>query len=150
VPGRRKRAVRSGRTVLLDTNAALLPFRSGTDVAGEVARLLPAARLAVPDAVRAEVDRLVARKVAFAEAARALIERWPTVPTFGRGDSAVYRAALGLGAAVVTADRAFADRLRAAGVDTLVPRDRQRLELRRGAPQRPLEELRLGGGRGKG
>ena len=119
-----------GRLVLLDTNAAFLPFREGLALEQEVDRLLPGAELAVPTAVRAELDLLVGRGAARALAARSFAGRLRTVRTAGRGDSAVVEVAVRLRTAVVTADRALAERLRRAGVAVLVPRDRTRLELK--------------------
>jgi rRNA-processing protein FCF1 len=107
-----------------------LPFREGLPLAQEVDRLLPGAELAVPGAVRAELEGLVARGAALAAAARTFAAPLRTVPTVGRGDDAVEEAAVRLRATVVTADRALAERLRAVGVAVLVPRDRVRLELR--------------------
>jgi rRNA-processing protein FCF1 len=97
--------------------------------------LLPGAELAVPSAVRAEIDRLVARRASHATAARSLVDGLRAVPSALRGDAAVREAAVRLRAAVVTADRALAERLRRAGVAVLVPRDRARLELK--LPRRP-------------
>jgi len=113
--------------VLLDTNALLLPFRSGVDLVGEVERLAGPAEIVVPRPVVAELDRLAARGVAHAAAARALADRFRPVASVGRGDAAVVAAADRFGATVVTADRALADRLGRAGRTVLVPRDRTRL-----------------------
>ncbi len=130
--------MRSARPlVLLDTNAALLPFRTGVPLAAEVERLVPGAELAVPDAVRGELDRLVERGEPHAAAARALVGPLRTVRVDERGDRAVRAAALALGAPVVTADRLLARRLRTDGVTVIVPRDRARLELQPGAPAPP-------------
>jgi rRNA-processing protein FCF1 len=117
-----------------------LPFRVRFPLLAEVDRLVPGARIAVPSSVRNEVDRLAERGVTGAAAASAFAARFPTVRTAGRGDDGVLRAARYARAAVVTADRALAVRLRSEGVTVLVPRDRHRLELRpavRAAPSTP-------------
>lgn len=94
----------------------------------------------MPTAVRAELDLLVGRGAAWAAAARSFAGRLRTVRTTGRGDSAVVEVAVRLRAAVVTADRVLAERLRRAGVAVLVPRDRTRLELKL-----PRVPVRVGG-----
>ena len=119
--------------MLLDTNATLLPFRTGIALDAEVERLVPGAEIAVPSSVLAELDRLAARGVRHAAAARELAARRRRVEAEGRGDRAVVAAATALGAAVLTADRELARALLARGVDVLVPRDRARLSLRLGA-----------------
>lgn len=111
-----------------------MPFRSGLDLVAEIDRSLPGAQVRVPLSVLGEIDRLVARRVAHAPAARLLAASFPVTPTDGRGDTAVLKAAVRRGAWVVTADRLFAARLRRHGVSTAVPRDRGRLHLERGEP----------------
>ncbi|HTP53832.1 MAG TPA: hypothetical protein VML94_02565 [Thermoplasmata archaeon] len=120
--------------VLLDTNALLLPFRGQFDLSGEVERVVPGAELAVPGSVLGELDRLIARGVRSAGAARDHARRYRVIATQERGDAAVQAVAVAEGALVLTADRAFVLRLRAAGVSVLVPRDRSRLELLLGRP----------------
>jgi rRNA-processing protein FCF1 len=120
--------------VLLDANALFLPFRHRLPLEQEVARWWPGVPLAVPTSVLRELDRLVARRTAHAAPARALAGGFRAVPTDGRGDRAVVRLAVELGAPVVTADRLLAARLRREGISVLVPRDRARLELQRGEP----------------
>jgi len=95
-----------------------------------VERLLPGAELTVPTVVNAELERLVGRQAPRAAAARAFARRLRPVRTSGHGDEAVVKAAIRLRAAVVTADRKLAERLRREGVAVLVPRDRARLELK--------------------
>ncbi len=116
--------------VLLDANAALLPFRSGFPLFAEVERLVPGAEVVVPVSVRVELDGLARRGVAHASAARAWVASLPTLATSGQGDDAIVRAAVRARASVTTADRALVERLRRAGVSVLTPRDRHRLELR--------------------
>jgi len=131
--------------VLLDANALLLPVRTRFPLEAEVDRASPGARLVVPSSVIDELDRLVARGVPEARGALALAQKFPVVPVEGRGDLAILATAVRLGAWVVTADRALAERLRREGVSVLVPRDRHRLELHRGrspAPSPPSSGVR--------
>ena len=116
--------------MLLDTNALLLPVRSRFPLAAEVDRLCPGARLVIPSSALEELERLVARRVPGASAARQLARRYPVVPAQGRGDAGVLATAVRDRAWVVTADRVLASRLQRAGLPVLVPRDRSRLELR--------------------
>ena len=107
----------------------------------EVLRHAPGGRLAVPSSVLGELDRLVRRNAPGALPARALARRYRVVVAAGRGDTAVLELARRRSAWVVTADQALRSRLVAAGVSVLSPRDRQRLELYRGAPS-PLSDRR--------
>ena len=139
--------------MLVDANAAFLPVRVGFPLEAEVDRECPGARIAVPTSVVRELDRLRARRTPQAEAARAFVERLPTIPAPGVGDDTLLRAAVRTGAWVVTADRTLRDRLLEAGVDVLAPRDRHRLErfrprARRGAKpsRRPSARVRAGNG----
>jgi rRNA-processing protein FCF1 len=113
--------------VLLDTNALFLLARRGFPLAAEIERFRPGARLEVASGSLAELDRLVARRARGAALARAVAARLAVVPSTGRGDAALLELARRRGAWVVTADRALVERLRAAGVPALVPRDRTRL-----------------------
>ncbi len=137
--------------MLVDANAAFLPVRVGFPLEEEVERESPGARIAVPTSVVRELDRLCARGTPRAEAARAFVERLPTVAAPGIGDDTILRAAVRTGAWVVTADRALRDRLLEAGVDVLAPRDRHRLERyrprvrRRATPSRPPSAGSRGG-----
>ena len=139
--------------MLVDTNVAFLPVRVGFPLEEEVDRECPGARIAVPTSVVRELDRLRARGTPQAEAARAFVDRLPTVAAPGIGDDTLLRAAVRAGAWVVTADRALRDRLLEAGVDVLAPRDRHRLERfrprvrRRATPSRPPStKVRVGNG----
>ena len=128
--------------MLLDTNALFLPARAGFPLDAEIARLVPSARVVVPVSVLAELDRLVARRARGAPAARALAERYPTTAARDEGDAAIVDLAVRRRAIVVTADRALQERLARRGVAVLVPRDRHRLELRRGERDAGGEDAR--------
>lgn len=117
--------------VLLDTNALLLPFRERFPLLPEVERLAGDRVVGVPESVLRELERL-GGSAAFAVPALELAQRFPSVPTEGSGDDAIFDCARRCGAWVVTADRALAERLLAAGVTVLSPRGKQRLALRPG------------------
>ena len=121
--------------VLLDTNALFLPMRTGFPLEGEIDRLCPGVVLAVLASTFRELDRLIERATPHARAARGLAGRYRRIENRGRGDAAVVTEALRLSAMVVTADRGLRERLTAAGVTVLYPRDRHRLE--RFSPDRP-------------
>lgn len=116
--------------VLLDTNAWFLPERAGTDLAGEIGRLVPNYRLGVSRSVLRELERLVARGTPGAGLALALARTAEVVETGSLGDAGVLEAAVRRQAWVVTADRRLAARLLASGVSVLAPRDRVRLAAR--------------------
>ena len=123
-----RRPAASRPLVLLDTNALFLPVRVGFPLEAEVERLCPGATLSVPSSVLGELVRLLVRRTPDAAATRAIASRYRTVPAAGSGDDAVLRCAVRRGGWVVTADRAFRERLLAEGVTVLAPRDRHRLE----------------------
>ena len=119
-------------------NALLLPFRSRFPLRSEIERHRPGAELAVPVSVLRELDALVERGVRDAEAARAWARRFPAIPGTGRGDAGIVHAAIAARAWVATADRELARRLVEHRITVLSPRDRSRLELRRGASVRSV------------
>ena len=111
----------------MDTNALLLPFRSRFPLIAEIERLTAPAQIAVSTGVLAELDRLAARRVAFAVAARAWADRFPTMRTARRGDFGLLELAVRRRASVVTSDRVLRRRLLLAGVPVLSPRGEGRL-----------------------
>ncbi|MCI4373081.1 MAG: hypothetical protein L3K02_05505 [Thermoplasmata archaeon] len=119
---------------MLDTNILFLVVRAGFPLEEEVDRLLPGARLMLPESVASELDGLARSLTPGAMAAQALAGRYERVPTQARGDDGVIEAALACRASVVTADRELRRRLAVRGITALVPRDRHRLEI---APGRP-------------
>jgi rRNA-processing protein FCF1 len=113
------------------------PFTHGVRFATELQRLFPGGtRLLVPSSASEELGRLERRGVEGARLARSLADTLPTLPVDGRGDAAIFAAAVAHDAVVATADRGLAERLRSAGRPVLVPRDRSRLELLAPRPRR--------------
>jgi rRNA-processing protein FCF1 len=116
---------------------------------------VPGATLGVPRPVVRELERLATEGVREAIPALALAATLRPIEAAGRGDAAVVRAAVVHRAVVVTADRALQERLRAEGVDVLVPRDHARLERkagrsRPGPARRPVRRPRGGADPGNG
>jgi rRNA-processing protein FCF1 len=118
---------------VLDTNVLFLAVERGFPLEPEITRLVPGARIVLPSSVLPELGRLTDGRTPGAAAAGELARRFSVEPTGRSGDEGVVDVAVRLGATVATADRALQLRLREQGVDLLVPRDRSRLELRRGA-----------------
>jgi rRNA-processing protein FCF1 len=121
-------------TVALDTSALMAPVERGVRLFEELDRLLGDVEIVVPDAVRAELDRLTAGASAEAAAARVgsdLTERGRTVDTSERNgdDALVALAEAGEVEYVVTTDRPLRDRLLAAGIPVVETRGRTRLEI---------------------
>ncbi|MCI4367491.1 MAG: DNA-binding protein [Thermoplasmata archaeon] len=122
--------------VLVDTNGWFLPARSGTDLFGEIERLLPGAEIRVPTPVLRELEGLASRRVEGASVALGLARRAVGLRCGGSGDDAVLSAATRSGDWVLTGDRRLSERLRAAGVSVIVPRDRTRLVAHAAPPEK--------------
>lgn len=115
---------------VLDTNALLLPFTDGTDIAQESERLLGAVRLVVPTPVVVELRTLADGDDATARAARGalrLLDRYEQEPSLRPGDDAVLDVATRLGGAVLSNDRRLQTEARRRGLVVLASRGRGRL-----------------------
>jgi rRNA-processing protein FCF1 len=124
--------------LLLDTNALMLVATRRLSLETELARLgLPRPR--VTRGVRNELDRLIHRGVPDAVLAQRLADRYAVLEDRGRGDAGLLATARRTRAAVLTADRRFASRLRSAGVPVLAPRATGRLAW---VPARPASSAR--------
>ena len=118
----------------LDASALMAPVELDLRLFDELDRLLGEVDLLVPDAVRAELDRLAAGAGEAARAARVgtdLAERCREVETNEEnGDDALLSLATADEAEyVVTTDRPLRDRLLSAGVPVIETRGRTRLEI---------------------
>jgi len=123
---------RDTETVVLDTNALMMPVEFDVRVFDELERLTgrpPAALdLLVPRAVVAELDRLAAGSDTAARVGRDLAERCRVVETDEEyADDAVLALARERDALVVTNDRPLRDRLLDAGVRVAGARGRDTL-----------------------
>ncbi len=115
--------------VLLDTNALLMPFQMGLDLEGEVLRVMGRCRIVVPQVVVAELLTM-GSSLRDGAAALKFAERFEVMETVGLGDDAVVDLAIRTGGTVVTGDRGLIQRLHAAGLRVLRPRQKKQLELK--------------------
>ncbi len=116
------------RTVLLDTNALLMPFQFHLNLEAELQRLLGEVDIAVPTPVLEEV-RLLATHDRDARAAQRLAAKYRAVEGHGSADDAILDLALNLHAVVVTSDQPLLDRLKKEGVPRIFLRSRSHLAL---------------------
>jgi len=114
------------RTVILDTNALLMPFQFGVDPEAEVGRIFGAARIVTLSSLIGELRRLT-KKRPEARGALQYAERFEVIETDMGGDDSVIEMALELGAAVVTNDAGLRKRLREKGITVLYMREKNRL-----------------------
>ncbi|HEY7587945.1 MAG TPA: twitching motility protein PilT [Thermoplasmata archaeon] len=116
------------RTVLLDTNALLMPFQFRVHLDAELRRLLGDVDIAVPTPVLDELGLLAAHD-RDAKAALRLAAKYRSVEGRGSADDAILDLAPTLDAIVVTNDRPLLDRLKAAGIPRIFLRSRNHLAL---------------------
>jgi len=97
------------QTVVLDTNAILMPFeiRMNLDIA--IANLIGDARIVVPGPLIGELKHL---KHKFANAALELARKYEIIQTVSSGDDAVVEAAMATKGYVLTNDKELRARLR--------------------------------------
>lgn len=120
------------RTVVVDTNALLLPFTDGTDIQDEVERLLGSARVVVPTAVGDELRKLAEGEGASARAAAAaqrLATRFEEVQAGLPGDDGVLQVARSFRAYVLSNDKGLQGRCREAGLKVLESRGKGKLHI---------------------
>jgi rRNA-processing protein FCF1 len=102
------------QTVVLDTNALLMPFEIRINLDLAVEKLLGAARLVVPGPMIGELKNLEHR---YAAAALELARKYDIVQTPGlSGDDAVVEAAVQTRGYVLTNDKELRKRLRTMGI----------------------------------
>lgn len=123
--------------VLLDANMLFLVVEEHFPLQGELDRLLPAARVRVPESVRGEITRLAERGRSAARAALELSGRYPIAATGLQGDDALEALARETGAWTVTADRRLRERLESIGAGVLFPRGRHHLSRSPRSPPLP-------------
>ncbi len=114
------------RSVLLDTNALLLPFQFRLNLEAELRRLLGDHEALVPSPVLDELHGLT-RSVPEARAALRLASTFRVLPAEGEADDAIVDSARRLGAAVVTNDAALLRRLKEVAVPRIYLRSRSHL-----------------------
>ncbi len=118
--------VKSGiKTVVLDTNALLMPFQFRINLDLEIRQLLGDVDVVVPSCAIAELKKL---KVKEAKAALSLAGKYRQVHTTLRGDKGVVEAAKENHAAVVTNDQELITILRNSSIPVIRMRECQRLD----------------------
>ena len=108
------------RTVIVDTNALMMPAQKGIDLENEVTRLIGKCEIAVPSIVVDEINHLARREVKIRSAARVaqtLMKRFRIVQTSGTGDQGIVAYAKKIQGIVVTNDKELKKELR----DTEIP-----------------------------
>ena len=113
-------------TVILDTNALLMPFESNINLDLELRRLLGDVQVIVPGPMVGELKRSSNK---YAKVALALARKYEIVDSKLRGDAAIIDMATSTGAAVVTNDRALRRKLRERGIRTIYLRSYTHLEM---------------------
>jgi rRNA-processing protein FCF1 len=96
-------------TVVLDTNALLMPFEMRINLDLAVSSLLGDVRMVVPGAMVGELKNLDNK---YAKAALQLARKYETYRTEATGDDAIVETALRLNAYVLTNDKELRRRLR--------------------------------------
>jgi uncharacterized protein len=118
--------VRSGiKTVVLDTNALLMPFQFKINIDREIESLLGGVEVVVPSSVVIELRRL---KDKHAKAALSLSGKYRVVEVVKRGDAGVVEAAMENHAAVITNDQELIEILRKSSIPAIRMRECQRLD----------------------
>ena len=114
------------QTVVLDTNALLMPFEIGLNIDLAVRNVLGDVRMVVPEPLMGELGR---SKNKFAKAAIKLAQKYEIVPTENMGDYAVLELAVRTEGVVLTNDRELRSRLRTLKIPTMYLRSGTHLVL---------------------
>jgi len=114
------------QTVLLDTNALLLPFQFRLNLEAEVRRLLGEHEMYVPSPVLEELHGLT-KSTKEARPALRLASHFHVMELPGEADDAILDAAKRLSAVVVTSDAVLLRRLKEARVPRIFLRSRSHL-----------------------
>ena len=116
------------QTVVLDTNALLMPFEMKMNLTLSVERLIGEAEFIVPGPLIGELKHLDNK---YADAALQLARKYERVPTEATGDNAVIELALQRNAYVLTNDKVLRGRLRKVGVSLIYLRSGTHLVVER-------------------
>ena len=114
------------QTVVLDTNALLMPFEIKMNLDLALRDLLGEARIVVPSALVGELKHVKHR---YAKAALALARKYEIIPTEYSGDDAVVEVAFKTGGYVLTNDKELRRRLRKEGVPIIFLRSSTHLAI---------------------
>ena len=112
------------QTVVLDTNALLMPFEMRINIDLAVASLLGDVRMVVPGPMVGELKNLDNKHV---KAALALARKYEIFQTETSGDDAIVETALRLDAYVLTNDKELKRRLRALRIPLIYLRSNHHL-----------------------
>ena len=107
------------QTVVLDTNALLMPFEIKMNLDLALRDLLGEVRIVVPEPLVGELNHMDHR---YAKAAIALARKYEIIPTEYTGDNAVVEMAAKTGGYVLTNDKELRRRLRKEGVPIIMLR----------------------------
>jgi len=113
------------KSVVLDSNALLMPFQFGINIDIEIRNLLGEVEVLVPSCVVAELKKLKDKE---AKAALSLAGKYKQVQTSLKGDQGVIEAARENRAAVVTNDQELISILRKSSIPAIRMRECQRLD----------------------
>jgi len=120
------------RTVIVDTNALMMPSQKGIDLENEVTRLVGKCEITVPSIVVEEINNLAHRKGKIRNAARVaqtLIKRFQIVKTSGAGDQGIIDYARKIQGIVVTNDKELKKELKGIKIPVIYLRGNNHLEL---------------------
>jgi rRNA-processing protein FCF1 len=120
------------KTVIVDTNALMMPAQKGIDLENEVTRLVGKCEITVPSIVVEEINNLVQRDGQIRSAARVaqtLIKRFRIVKTSGRGDQGIVDYARKIQGIVVTNDKELKKELKDTRIPVIYLRGNNHLEL---------------------
>ena len=116
------------QTVVLDTNALLMPFEMKMTLTLSVERLLGEVEFVVPGPLIGELKPLDNK---YASAALQLARKYEIVPTEATGDNSVIELALQRNAFVLTNDKVLRGRLRKLGISLIYLRSGTHLVVER-------------------
>lgn len=97
------------QTVILDTNALLMPFEIRINIDLAITNLIGDARIVVPGPMVGELKHLDHK---YAKAALELARKYEIIPTSCSGDAAVMELATAMGGFVLTNDKELRGKLR--------------------------------------
>ena len=120
------------RTVIVDTNALMMPAQKGIDLENEVTRLVGKCDITVPSIVVDEINHLARREGKIRSAARVaqtLMKRFRIVKTRGTGDQGIVDYAKKIQGIVVTNDKELKKELRDIEIPVIYLRGNNHLEL---------------------
>jgi len=120
------------RTVIVDTNALMMPAQKGIDLENEVTRLVGKCEITVPSIVVDEINHLARREGKIRSAARVaqtLMKRFRIVQTSGTGDQGIVAYAKKIQGIVVTNDKELKKELRDTEIPVIYLRGNNRLEV---------------------